>query len=657
MIMQSFRKIRMNKKKKQSNIDNLFENRQSGSEMNKTMIDEQIANSIIERNRKLIVDQISEMSDMTCSFSRVKMWKVKQKVCPKIQTAYPVAKVDSSGNLVSNRTELKTLYSDTYKDRLKHRSIKKNCTQLKQLKENLFSLRIKTAKLRKTSPWSAKELLKVTSKLKSNKAADPMGLAFELFRPGVAGQDLVQSLLELCNQVKEKCEIPNFLQLTNISSIYKNKGSKMDLNNDRGVFNVMTVRSIMDNLLYNDLYDTIDSSMSDSNVGGRKNRNIRDNHFLVYGIINYALEENMSVDLTLYDLAKCFDSMWFQETMNDLWDAGVRDDKFAMISQMNTDCNIAVKTPVGITDRFKLREIEMQGTKLSNIKCSVQIDTLGKECYSSNEGMFLYKECVYVPPLSMIDDIASFSKCGPDSIKVNAVINSKIESKKLEFGPKKCYNIHIGKKNSDCLEQKVHQDTINDKSYETYLGDIVCSSGSNDRNIESRYNQGIGSVGQIMTILNQVSLGHYYVEIGLAMRDTILISKLVFNSEVWYNVKDKQISKLEQIDQMFFRKLLNLPRSAPREGMYIECGKLPVRFILKTRRLMFFWHVLNKDKHEILYKFLSAQQLSSSRTDWIRQVRKDMSEIKLEISDGEIKNMSKEIFKKIVKPKSRKLCC
>ena len=105
--------------------------------------------------------------------------------------------------------------------------------------------------------------------------------------------------------------------------------------------------------------------------------------------------------MTLYDLAKCFNSMWFQETMNDIWDACVRDDKFAMISKMNTNCNIAVKTPVGITDRFQLKEIEMQGTKLSNIKCSVQIDTLGKECYSSNEGMFLCKECVYVPPLSV----------------------------------------------------------------------------------------------------------------------------------------------------------------------------------------------------------------------------------------------------------------
>ena len=67
----------------------------------------------------------------------------------------------------------------------------------------------------------------------------------------------------------------------------------------------------------------------------------------------------MCTDMTLYDLAKCFDSMWFHETMNDLWDSGVRDDKFAMISKMNTNFNIAVKTPVGITDRFQLKEIEI----------------------------------------------------------------------------------------------------------------------------------------------------------------------------------------------------------------------------------------------------------------------------------------------------------
>ena len=169
--------------------------------------------------------------------------------------------------------------------------------------------------------------------------------------------------------------------------------------------------------------------------------------------------------------------MWYEETMNDLWDAGVQDDKFAVIAKMNEKCNIAVKTPVGISERFELNKIEMQGTKFSNLKCSVQIDSLGKECYTSKEGLFLYKQCVYVPPLSMIDDIASFALSGPDSIKTNAIVNAKIESKKLEFGPAKCYNIHLGVDQNTHEMLKVHNETLNVKEYETYLGDKICNSG------------------------------------------------------------------------------------------------------------------------------------------------------------------------------------
>ena len=73
-----------------------------------------------------------------------------------------------------------------------------------------------------------------------------------------------------------------------------------------------------------------------------------------------------------------------------------------------------------------MNKIEMQGTKFSNIKCSIQIDTLGRECYTSGEGLFLYKNAVYVPPLGMIDDIASFALSGPKSIKTNSITNAQI---------------------------------------------------------------------------------------------------------------------------------------------------------------------------------------------------------------------------------------
>ena len=82
------------------------------------------------------------------------------------------------------------------------------------------------------------------------------------------------------------------------------------MDNDRGIFSVAQLRSIVDKLIYNDYYDIIDGNMSDSNVGGRHNRSIRDNLFIVYGVINNAINNRLNIDLSLYDIAKCFDSQW-----------------------------------------------------------------------------------------------------------------------------------------------------------------------------------------------------------------------------------------------------------------------------------------------------------------------------------------------------------
>ena len=71
------------------------------------------------------------------------------------------------------------------------------------------------------------------------------------------------------------------------------------------------------------------------------------------------------------------------------------------------------------------------------IKASVQLDTLGRDCYLRQEGLYLYNGCVSVPPLQMIDDVASFAQCGPQSIVTNAIINATIESQKTRIGANK----------------------------------------------------------------------------------------------------------------------------------------------------------------------------------------------------------------------------
>ena len=126
-----------------------------------------------------------------------------------------------------------------------------------KLKMILYDLRFEVTKQIKGKNLSADDLLKVLKSFKRNKNADSHGLTYELFRPEVIGDDLFSSLLMLCNNVKSQLTIPNFVTFTDITSIYKNKGGRNDLENDRGIFGVSKIRSIIEKLVYEDKYDTI----------------------------------------------------------------------------------------------------------------------------------------------------------------------------------------------------------------------------------------------------------------------------------------------------------------------------------------------------------------------------------------------------------------
>ena len=112
-----------------------------------------------------------------------------------------------------------------------------------------------------------------------------------------------------------------------ITSLFKNRGQKSDIGNECGIFNLSKIRSIFDKDIYSDIYEEIDKNMSCSNVGGQKERNIRDHLFVVYAAINDVMNGNgQSFDIQTYDIIKCFDEMWFEETLNDLWNVAVNDD-------------------------------------------------------------------------------------------------------------------------------------------------------------------------------------------------------------------------------------------------------------------------------------------------------------------------------------------
>ena len=168
------------------------------------------------------------------------------------------------------------------------------------------------------------------------------------------------------------------------------------MNNDRGIFILNVTLKIFDKLVYNDKYPHIDEGMSDSNIGSRKDKNIKNHLFVVYGIINSIFKEEKScIDIGIYDIEKAFDGLWLDDVMNDLYDtlpSNQRDDKLSLIYEANKTNLVAVNTPVGLTERVNIKKIVTQGGTFGPIECSNSIDKIGKKYFDKGEHLYTYKK-------------------------------------------------------------------------------------------------------------------------------------------------------------------------------------------------------------------------------------------------------------------------
>jgi hypothetical protein len=677
LITKSFKKIRIKQDKMNPDLENLFSIKESlrnkiseieNSDNADEGIDElfgleeeyddavdKIATICAQKNKELVEEYLGKTNDTLEGFSQSKVWSLKKKLAPKNTLDPPSAKRNKEGKLVTNKEELEELYLDTYVERLAPNPIKDGLEEIMKLKEMLFDMRMLNSTFEVTGDWTMEDLQKVLRSLKNNKARDAHGHIYELFKFG--GQDLKYSLLRLFNIMKKKQIYPDIFLPSNISSFYKLKGSKDDMNSERGVFNVVKIRSIFDKLLLNDKYEIIDKSMSCSNIGARKGRNIRDHLFVINGILNEAVQKkNKNIDIQIVDIEKCFDKMSFKETANDLYTAGVQDDKFLLITKSNEKCKVAVKTPWGsVSKRVEMKQIEMQGTVLAPLKCSVQLDTLGKECLMNGEGLYKYKECLNIPPLLMIDDAIAISECGVDSVKVNAIIQSKVDMKNLKLGHSKCFKMHVGKNASCCPILKVEDKEMLSSSREKYLGDILTSDCKISSNIEERVNKGMGIVNQIISLLKEISFGEHYFEMAVMFRQSMLINSILCNSEVLYGLNNTHIESLEAVDTHLWRNVFSSMVTTSIESYFIETNTIPIRYILMARRIMYYWTILQKEENELVRKVFETQRLLSNKNDWVLQLKNDLEECNITLPEKDIKAMKKETFKNIVKSQIKNL--
>ena len=135
-----------------------------------------------------------------------------------------------------------------------------------------------------------------------------------------------------------------------------------------------------------------------------------------------------------------------------------------------------------------------------------------------------------------------------------------------------CKTIQVGNENELCPDLQVHGLKIGKSEEEKYLSDIITCNNSIKTNIESRFSKGIGLIAQIMSLLDEVTFGERYFEVAVLLRQSIFIGGLLFNTEAWYGLDEKEMEELEKIDVILLRKIFKSHSKVAKEALFLELG-------------------------------------------------------------------------------------
>ena len=352
-----------------------------------------------------------------------------------------------------------------------------------------------------------------------------------------------------------------------------------------------------------------------------------------------------NIDVVLYDIGQCFDSLWLHETLNDLYDNGVQNRNLNLLFAGNSKTLMSVKTPFGSTPRVELHDLVMQGSIPGPLLCSNQLAKNSNDRY--NEGsVYMYKNCVPIPPLCMVDDIATINLCDSvQGVELNSKCDTFVKCKKLEFQVKKgkCQYVHIG--SDECSSRySVDNKLLLETDKAKYLADMI--SNDSDVLFKSRLDLAMGYATQCLAILTEISLGHGFYSTAKLLHQSIFLSGSMTNVETWPQFTDSRVCAFERVQQYFIRRVFQAHSKTPIECLYLELGVIPFRYTIMKKRIMYFKVISERDDSELTKKVILAQVRSPLSGDFMYQVKASMSA--LSISHSEIMMQSKDELRGLI---------
>ena len=434
-------------------------------------------------------------------------------------------------------------------------------------------------------PFSEDEIRKFVKNLKNNKAAGIDGILNEYIKCTI---DLMVPLYnKLFNQVLNTGEIPEDWLTGLIIPIYKNKGSKCDTDNYRGITLLSCVGKLFTSILNQRLTEFCENNyiLKEIQAGFRKGYSTLDNIYVFKNIIDLFKFKKKKLFCCFVDYKKAFDSVWREALWYKLTKAGIEGKIFKVIKSLYAQVKSCVFPNGKKSDYFISARGVRQGENLSPLLFSLFVNDIETEFISNGckyielddeqlDNFIRLLILMYADDTIILADSETHMQTALNALQLYCK-NWKLE---INCSKTKISIFSRGKIKTSRFNFLYDEQKIEIVETYKYLGINFNASGSFKTALENLKSQASRAMFSLISKSRRLSLP---IDIQLQLFDSTVLPIMLYGCEIWGN---GNIDVLDKLYLKYLKMVLWVHGKTCNNMVYGELGRFPLDFYIKKER-------------------------------------------------------------------------
>ena len=418
--------------------------------------------------------------------------------------------------------------------------------------------------------------------LNSNKPGGPDEIMPRLIK--TFNTSLIKPLTLLFNRSLQLGQVPNQWKMSNVSAIFKGKGSENDPSNYRPISITSCIGKILEKIIFKYLYNYLqENNILTKYQSGFRPKDSTVNQLLeIYHTIIENLDNQKDIKFIFCDVSKAFDKVWHKGLLHKLRKYGISGNMLNWLNSYLSGRQQRVKNEGFYSTWLSTNAGVPQGSVLGPYLFLLYINDI-TENIKTNIRLFADDTSLY----TVIENEDSIHLLNEDLREIARWADDWL----IILNPTKTKSMTFTRKHENNWPEAVFNNIIiEDEKSHTHLGITLSSDATWGEHIQNIYNKAayrLNIMRMLKYDLDRKSLNRFYISFIRPM--------LEYGNILWDNCTKQQSDLLESIQLDAARIITGLRKGTNHDMLYAELGISSLASRRQDAKLIQFFKILNNE--------------------------------------------------------------